>query len=122
MQQRKVLLYSKGETVRNYCFITDALSALLILLQKGNDAEAYNIANPDTTISIIDMARMLADEFSKNEICVEIRLEDNEKHGFNPVSKTCIDSQKMIALGWMPKVGLRESFEKMIHMAMDKEN
>lgn len=114
ISRKDIVLFSKGETVRNYCYTKDAVRAILLLLTKGGAGEAYNVANGETAISIIDMARMLIDEYSDGTFGVKIQPEDEKKHGFNPVATTCIGTQKLEALGWRPCTGLTEAFDRMI--------
>ena len=118
IQKKDIVLFSEGKTVRNYCYTTDAVRAILLLLLKGESGQAYNIANEKTEISIIDMARMLIDEYSDGTFDVKIQLEDASKHGFNPVARTCIDTGKMVSLGWEPEVDLKEAYNRMIQSMM----
>jgi dTDP-glucose 4,6-dehydratase len=114
MDKKDIVLFSKGETVRNYCYTADAVKGILIILLKGEDGQAYNIANEETEISIYDMAKMLAREYTNGAIEVKIQLEDEAKHGFNPVARTCIRCDKLHALGWRAEVGLKEAYGRMM--------
>jgi len=114
LQKENIVLFTEGKTVRNYCYTADAVRAILLILLKGEAGQVYNAANMETEISIYDMASMLMKEYHKGKYHVEIRLEQEQKHGFNPVSRTCIDSSKLAALGWKPEIGLKEAFERMM--------
>lgn len=114
LEKKDIILFSKGETTRNYCYTADAVRAILLLLLKGENGQAYNVANEETEISILDMARMLVREYSNGVSEVKIQLEDVSKHGFNPVSRTCIQCGKLRELGWEAKIGLREAYGRMM--------
>jgi nucleoside-diphosphate-sugar epimerase len=86
----------------------------LLVLLKGEEGQAYNIANEKTEISIYDMAKMLSEEYTDGAVNVRIQLEADEKHGFNPVARTCIRCDKLHALGWRAEVGLKEAYERMM--------
>lgn len=114
LQKENIVLFTEGKTVRNYCYIADAIKAILLILLKGDSGQAYNVANMKTEISIYDMAIMLTKEYNEGKKCVEIRQEQAGKYGYNPVSRTCIDSSKLMRLGWVPQVGLKEAYDRMI--------
>lgn len=104
-----IILHTKGETKRNYCYTTDAITGIFTILTKGKNNNAYNIANKESYISILEMAKML--ENDKTKVVFEI---DNKNRGYNPTVKICLDSSKLETLGWTPQVGLREMYERLI--------
>lgn len=110
-----IVLKTKGETLRNYCYTADAVGALLIVLAKGNVGEAYNVANPATAISIADMAKFVCENFSegKSQVVLDI-AEDAAKLGYNPVVKICLDTAKLETLGWKAEYSLYQMFERTI--------
>lgn len=114
IENTDIILHTKGETTRNYCYTKDAVLAILLLLLEGKEGEAYNVANENTAISIFDMANMLVDQYAEGKYQVKIQMEDDAKHGYNPVNKTCISSKKINDLGWSASVDLEEAFDRMI--------
>lgn len=115
IKKENIVLKTNGETVRNYCSTYDAASGILLLLAKGSRGEAYNIANPKTTISIVDMANMVCSNFGKDQSKVVFDLsEDSAKLGFNPIMKISLNSEKLEHLGWKPTQALYEMFDNTI--------
>lgn len=115
IEEKDIVLKTKGDTVRNYCYITDAVSGILTILAKGQIGEAYNIANMQTTISISNMAEMVCDKFGGNKIKLVFDIvEDVTKLGYNPTVKIQLDSKKLSNLGWKPIVTLEEMFSRLI--------
>jgi dTDP-glucose 4,6-dehydratase len=113
--KQDITLRTPGETVRNYCYSGDAIAALLLILSKGRIGEAYNVANPATTISIRDIAMMVADKFSGGHTRVVFEIaEDTSELGYNPTVKVVLDSGKLQRLGWVPSVGLEQMFDRTI--------
>ena len=51
---------SDGSQLRSYCYCLDCATAMLKVLLRGKNQEAYNISNPDSIITIMQMAEMLA--------------------------------------------------------------
>ena len=116
INKENIILHTKGETKRNYCYTTDAICGIFTVLTKGQTAQAYNIANKNTYISIHDMARMLENENTR----VEFEI-DNKNRGYNPTVKIFLNTDKLEALGWIPKVDLKEMFERLI-LSLKEDN
>ena len=115
IENQDIVLKTKGETYRNYCYIRDAVTGILCVLLKGNFNEAYNIANKDTGISICDMAHMIADDIADKKINVVFDIADDiAKLGYGPTIKISLDTDKIEQLGWKAEVGLKDAFERMI--------
>ena len=115
IEGRDIVLKTTGETYRNYCYTRDAVTGILKVLADGETAEVYNIANPDTGISICDMAKMVADKISEGRIKVVCDIaEDASKLGYGPTIKISLDTTKLEGLGWKAEVGLEDSFRRMI--------
>ena len=115
INNENIILHTKGETIRNYCYTADAVSGILIVLAKGVSGEAYNIANPSTTISIAEMAKFVCENFGKGQSQLEFDLSKDESvFGYNPTMKISLVADKISSLGWVAKTDLREMFERTI--------
>ena len=106
-----IILHTTGEAARPYCYTTDAVSAILYLLLRGKIGEAYNVANEKTYISARGMAEYLKEHFNP---AINVRMELNNNMGYAPVTKLCLSAEKLMALGWRPRYGLKEMFERLI--------
>lgn len=113
IENTDIILKTKGETVRNYCYTTDAVSGILTILSSGITGNAYNIANMNTTISIYKMAELFC-SISKN-INIKLDLtEDASQLGYNPIVKLQLDTTKLQSIGWTPSVDLIEMINRLI--------
>lgn len=112
IEKKNIILHTKGETVRNYCYTSDAVRALFYILLKGVKGTAYNVANMETGISIREMAEIAASFGEQTKI--EFHIEDNNKHGYNPIVKMCLDTSRLNGLGWFAEVGLSDMFHNLI--------
>lgn len=59
LQNRDIVVLSKGSPTRTFCYITDAIVGYIKALIKGKPAESYNIGAPDEEISMIDLAEKI---------------------------------------------------------------
>lgn len=105
-----IVLHTTGEAARPYCYTTDAISAILYILLRGNNGDAYNVANEETYISARAMAEYLRDEFYPN---IEVRVELNDNMGYAPATKLPLSTIKLQELGWRPIVGKKEIFKRL---------
>ena len=115
IEGRDIVLKTKGETLRSYCYVADAVVALLTILLKGAVGEAYNVANRETAITIADMAQFVCEKFanSKSNVVYDI-AESAEKLGYNPVMKISLNARKLKQLGWKPSFDLFQMFRRTI--------
>ena len=106
-----IVLHTSGESTRPYLYTIDAISALLYVLLKGEKGAAYNVANPDTYISIKNMANFVCDNFNRSG---KVVIQPNEGYGYAPMTKLRLNTSKLYALGWIPRYGLKEIFGRLI--------
>lgn len=113
IEDKDIVLATKGETKRSYLYTADAVTAILVLLQKGEAGEAYNAANESTYCSILEMAEMVSAEFGRNTSVV-IDETAAKGRGFAPVLHMNLDTRKLIRLGWKPDYALNKMFVALI--------
>lgn len=104
-QNENITLYTTGESSRPYCHIDDAISAILLLLQKGEPGEAYNVANESTFISAHNLALFIKEHLNPS-INVKVELKDDVPYA--PPTNIRMSTSKLHTLGWMPQHGLKD--------------
>ena len=115
VENKDIVLLSKGDLARDYCYTTDALNAVLHIAQFGESGEVYNVANEATQTNVLDMCKMVAKEFANNQINVRIEIpEDVASRGFSPASITKLDTRKLQTLGWKPRYNLKDMYGRLI--------
>ena len=106
-----IILHTKGESSKPYCYSIDAVCAILFLLLRGKDGEAYNVANSSTYISIREMAQFLIDNFNtKCRLIVDVK----DNMGYAPVTKLNLSTDKIESLGWKPYYSLHDMYSRLI--------
>lgn len=115
MEKKDIVLRTEGTTVRNYLYTREAVLSLLVLLTKGAAGEAYNVANPDISVSIREMAELVIAAFPEAGIRLTFDIaEDASALGYAPAFVMRLNTDKLAALGYRPEMGLREMYERMI--------
>lgn len=105
-----IIMKSDGSQHRSWCYVTDAVSALLHILLKGESGNAYNVADPTSEITIRELAEIIA-EAGQRKVIMQLP-EKSEQKGYNPVTKSLFCVDKLKSLGWdvkgdMPKKIMR---------------
>ena len=108
VENRDIILHTDGLSARSYCYLTDAVAAILFILLKGNDAEAYNVANEDCYLSAKDLAYKINELINPN---IKIKIEIQDDMGYAPTSYIDLSTEKIRSLGWYP----RYSLDSIIH-------
>ena len=112
LRAEDIVMKSTGEQFRSWCYIVDCVSALLYILLRGEKGEAYNIANPESNISIRELADIVAKAGGRR---VVVEMPDyEEKKGFNVVSKSVFSIQKLSNLGWKPLTSIQRGLDNTI--------
>lgn len=102
VNNQNIVLKSKGDALRAFCYITDTISAISHIILNGENANSYNIANETEEISIKDLAILLA---TTNNVKVEYKIENNTGL-YTTFQRVGLDTTKLEKLGWKPKVKL----------------
>ncbi len=106
-----IVLHTTGESAKPYCYTTDCISAILYILLRGQLGESYNVANPDTYISIRNLAEFMRQNFNP---AINVRLELNENMGYAPVTKLRLSTENLKRLGWRPQYDLNQMFGRLL--------
>lgn len=112
IKDEDIILHTTGESAKPYCYTTDCVSAILYILLCGKDGDVYNVANDETYISIKEMAEMVKRYFNPS---INVLIKQSDNMGYAPVTRLNLSTDKLKSLGWQPKVGLREMFERLIN-------
>ena len=112
LQGQDIVMKSTGSQFRSWCYVVDCVSALLYILLKGEAGEAYNVANPESNISIRELAETIAAIVGKR-VRIEVPALE-EKKGYNVVQKAVFSTKKIERLGWRPEYGIASALRRTI--------
>ena len=119
LNNEDITLKSPGNQTRSYTYIADAVSALLYILLAGEDKNAYNIANPNSILSIREMAEIIADIGNKK---VLFDIPKDVPTNANPMQCGVLNSDKLQSIGWTPKYDSKEGFINTIKILKEQDN
>lgn len=113
IENKDIILHTKGDTKRSYLYISDAVNAILLAMLSEKTNEIYNVANENSYCSILEMANLVVNKNKNIEVrCV---IDNNiEKYGYAPTLCMNLDTTKIKELGWKAKVDLDEMYDRLI--------
>lgn len=110
-----IVLKTSGATKRPVIYTSDAVSAILIVLLRGVDGQAYTAANEDTFYTIRETAEMIVSEIAQDTIKLVFDIKGiPQEYAPNLNLNLNLNTSLLCSLGWSAKVGLKEAYERMI--------
>jgi len=107
---KDIVMKSAGSQVRSFMYVKDAARAIMLLCEKGEKGEAYNVSSSLSIGSIREYAATLA-ELSGVKLVFE-NPDDVEKAGYSRVSRAVLYPAKLESLGFIPEYDLRKGLKE----------
>ena len=114
VEGKNIVLQTEGRTIGNYCGIEDAVRGILLIMELGDSGQVYNVVNEKNTMSVRDMAELVATEIAKGQIEVCVQPETSLCTGYAADTKLKISGEKLRGLGWKPEEDLINMYRDII--------
>lgn len=114
VDMKNITLHGDGKAIRAFCYISDAVVGFFTVLLKGENAQAYNVGNPNGTISIGELADLIANLFPERGISVDGLAKPSAGYLESPIQINSPHIEKIAKLGWKPSVTPSEGFSRTI--------
>lgn len=102
-----IVLKSPGLQRYSYCYIADAVSAIIKILLSGASGEAYNVAAEDEGMTLGDYARYIG---SLGKMNVTFQIENDQSA--SKATYALLDTTKISGIGWMPMITTKEGLKR----------
>lgn len=109
INNRDIVLHSNGGAMRTYTYVADAINAMFLIMDKGED-DFYNVANEENLISIRDLAETII-ALLPNRVCMVKYAEENSRFQYLPYKLAILDTAKVRELGWKPVIDIKTMFK-----------
>jgi nucleoside-diphosphate-sugar epimerase len=115
VNRQNIVLKSDGSAVRPFCYLADATLGYLTVLVKGENGQAYNVANPYQEYSMLQLANTLVDLYPELNLNVVMDnpVSDNN-YLKSPVKRISLSIDKIKQLNWSPEISVRVGFKRTI--------
>jgi UDP-glucose 4-epimerase len=102
-------VYGSGEQIRCFCHVSDAVRALLLVMDSDKAiGEVFNVGNNEQ-ISIMDLAKKVIAVTGSSSAIEMIAYEKAYPAGFEDMERRVPDISKIKrVLGWQPEIGLEQ--------------
>lgn len=101
IEEKDFIMKSDGLTKKSIIYSLDAISALMLIIQKGQPGQAYNVTNSSIYFSMNDYVERVFRQFNSRLQLIHIKA-DNSKEGFLPRVEYNLSTKKIEAIGWKP--------------------
>lgn len=109
-----IVLHTEGKSMGNYCGIEDTISGILTILEKGQDGEAYNVVNEENTLTIRQMAELVAEQIGEGRIKVTYAVPQEGCCRYAADTGLRLSGEKLQGLGWKPEKKLVDMYRDML--------
>jgi nucleoside-diphosphate-sugar epimerase len=108
-----IVLKSKGEQFRSWIYVADCVTAILTILLRGENKQAYNIADTHSNVTIREMAEKIA-TIAGTKVVFDIPNTIEQK-GFSQIRRAIFSTDKLESLGWHTQYTLDEGLRNTIN-------
>ena len=119
-----LIIHSDGSPTRSFCYTSDAILALLLMVFSEDPWQIFNIGNPDLEIDIYGLALIFAEIGNRYKWNGKILVRESEDSNYlinNPQRRVPNIDNIEKGLGWQPKIDLHTGIDRLInHQISDR--
>ena len=112
ISNKSILIKGDGKQKRTFCYISDAIIGIFLILIRGQNGEAYNLGNPKEFLTIKKLGYTLS-KFN-NKISVKLDSKYNNKKKIIGYQSVIPSIKKISKLGFMPSINIDKGFKRTI--------
>ena len=117
MHNEDIVLKSQGTAVRTYTYIADAAAGLFRVLLDSEEI-AYNVGNEAGKVSIRELAEILVSIYPERGLKLVFDIPEGGTKGTAPFTLGILSSEKLRKIGWNPRFGIKEGFQRTLEYLM----
>lgn len=111
VEKKDIVLNTPAEVVRSFCYVTDAISAILTILIKGQNGESYNVANEQAIMRVKDVALKFTEKYPSTNLVFDLK---NSEIYPTTTTNWQLTTAKLNALGWSAEISIDSMMEYLI--------
>ena len=112
LNNKPLSVYGSGDQIRCFCHVTDAVNALLLVMDSDKAVgQVFNVGN-NFQISIMELAKKVIEITGSKSSIEKISYEQAYPEGFEDMQRRVPDISKIKqVLGWEPKINLDQTIK-----------
>tara|TARA_B100001057_G_scaffold500435_1_gene615471 strand:- start:4344 stop:5279 length:936 start_codon:yes stop_codon:yes gene_type:complete len=114
LKNEDITIYGDGSQTRSFCYISDLINGLIMMMNNDNIIGPINIGNPEE-ISILSLAKYIIQKTNSKSNIVFLPMPEND-----PIKRKPDISLAKTKLKWEPIVSRSDGFIKVINYFNDK--
>ena len=100
-----ITIYGDGSQTRSFTYVSDTVSGIMLLIERGRTGEIYNIGS-DKEKRIVEVANLVKSISSSKSLIKYLPLPPDDP------SRRSANVSKLRRLGWSPKINLENGIKK----------
>ncbi|MBI2599916.1 NAD(P)-dependent oxidoreductase [Candidatus Daviesbacteria bacterium] len=105
IKEGKIYVSGDGSQKRAWCYISDMIRAVTLILEEKTDGECFNIGNPNAYVTILELAEKI------QSLCKGSRIFFCEKRNVEVLDRKPNIDKAMNIIGFHPVVGFDEGLQ-----------
>ncbi len=105
LRGERLPVWGDGQQVRDWMFVSDAVSGLRALAERGERGAAYNVGPAGEAVPNVEIARMVARAAGSGEDAVYLSEYDRPQHD----RRYAVSTDRIAALGWSATHSLEQA-------------
>lgn len=115
IEHKNITLHTGGETIINFCYLSDSIKALFLLLNKGKVGNAYNINYSNDNYTVKEVAEMLIHDYPESQMHLIFDIPKNiQKYGYNKITTHTLNNNRIVSLGSTINTNIKIAFKNLI--------
>ena len=110
LENRNLVMKTNGMSKKSIVYTLDAVSGILTVLFRGGKGEVYNITNPETFVSMRELAEGMFSAFNP-KLKIEYDIAPESQTGYLPYLSLVQSVEKIGRIGGRPITSLKKIYE-----------
>lgn len=119
LENRDIILHTQGTTKRDYLYTADAVRGVLRILLLGQDAEAYNLSDSSSYITIRELAELTRTFNPAVKVLIQAAPEQAKKYADEV--HICLNNDKIDALNPFERVPIKTMVSRLLQYMQTAE-
>ena len=113
LAREPLVLFSDGRATRAFCYVSDAIRAMLLILLGGSAGAIFNIGNDEREIAMSDVVEHVLRAAGPPDLPVEFRVSKDVHYLTDNPQRRCPDLTRLrSSFPWVPKVPLADGLAR----------